>query len=92
MKEFKVTVAQVGAETSNGNKIVKLQNRQEVETPLGVMRSSETYYAAVKADQVAVEVGQEIEIDMELFNVTEREFALPETGEIVMLKWLSLRK
>lgn len=90
MKKFEVV--QIGEVTSNGNRIVKLANRQEVVTPLGAMRTSETYYAAVKADQVAVEVGQEIELDLSMFTVTEREYPLPETGEIVMLKWLSLRK
>ena len=83
-------VVSIGDVTSNGNRIVKMQNKVEVSTPMGTMRRSETYYAAVKAEEVAVEVDAEVEIDLSLFNVVERPFVHPESGEEIMLKWLSL--
>lgn len=84
-------VAQIGDVTSNGNRIVKMQHKVETETALGIMRKSETYYIAVKADSVKVAVGQVIDINPSQFNVTERPFTNPETGEEIMLKWLSLK-
>jgi len=84
-------VVSIGDVTSNGNRIVKMQNKIEVSTVMGTMRRSETYYAAVKADDVAVEVDAEIELDLTMFHVIERPFAHPETGEEIMLKWLSLK-
>lgn len=89
MKQFEI--AQIGDVTSNGNRIIKLQNKLEVKTPLGIMRSSETFYVAVKAESVAVEVGQQIELNPADFTVTERPFVNPD-GEEMMLKWLSLTK
>ena len=85
------TVVNIGDVTSNGNRIVKMQNKIEVATPMGTMRRSETYYAAVKAEAVEVEEGAEIELDLTMFNVIERPFVHPETGEEIMLKWLSLK-
>ena len=83
------TIIQIGEPTSNGNRIVKMQHKVETETILGMMRSSETFYVAVKADTVKVAVGEIIEFDPSGYQVTERPFAHPETGEEIMLKWLS---
>ena len=85
------TVVQIGDVTSNGNRIVKMQHKTEVATVLGTMWKSETYYAAIKADSVSVTKDQQIELDPSQFTVTERPFANPETGEEIMLKWLSLK-
>jgi hypothetical protein len=84
-------VAQIGETTSNGNRIVKMQHKVEVETALGTMRKSETYYMAVKAESVKVAVGADVDLDPTQFNVTERPFSNPETGEEIMLKWLSIK-
>jgi hypothetical protein len=86
------TVVQIGDVTSNGNRIVKMQHKTEVATALGTMRQSETYYAAIKADSVKVTLDQQIELDPSGFTVTERPFTNPETGEEIMLKWLSLKR
>lgn len=83
------TIIQIGELTSNGNRIVKMQHKVETETVLGMMRSSETFYVAVKADTVKVAVGEIIEFDPSGYQVTERPFVHPETGEEIMLKWLS---
>ena len=88
---MKITVVQIGDVTENGNRIVKLQSRVEEETALGVMHRSTTYYMAVKADTVKVSVDEEVELDLGMFNVIERPFTHPETGEEIMLKWLSLK-
>lgn len=86
------TIQQVGDITENGNRIVKMQHRVEVETVLGTLRQSETYYAAVKSDSVKVKKDDVIELDPSQYNVTERPFVLPDTGEEIMLKWLSLKR
>ena len=86
------TVVRIGDLTSNGNHIVKMQHKVETETVLGTMRQSETYYAAVKADSVKVKVDDVISLDPSQFTVTERPFVQPETGEEIMLKWLSLKR
>lgn len=88
---MELTIAQIGDVTSNGNEIVKLQHRVEIETPLGVSRQSETYYMAVKAGTVKVKVDDKVDLNISDFRVTERPFTLPDTGEEVMLKWLSLK-
>lgn len=67
-----------------------MQRKVEVETALGTMRQSETYYAAVKAGALKVSAGEEIDLDISKFTVTERPFVLPDTGEEIQLKWLSL--
>lgn len=69
-----------------------MQHKVEVETALGTMRQSETYYAAVKAESVKVKVDDVINIDPSQYVVTERPFVNPETGEEIMLKWLSLKR
>jgi hypothetical protein len=86
------TIVRIGDVTSNGNRIVKMQHRVETETVLGTMRQSETYYAAVKAESVKVSEGNTISLDPSQFTVTERPFVNPETGEEIMLKWLSLKR
>lgn len=91
MQHMMFNIVSIGDLTSNGNRIVKMQNKIEVSTPMGVMRRSETYYAAVKDGEVAVEVDESVDIDLTIFNVIERPFAHPETGEEIMLKWLSLK-
>ena len=86
------TIVHIGDVTSNGNRIVKMQHRVEVETIFGTMRQSETYYAAVKADSVKVAVEDVISLNPDQFSVRERPFTNPETGEEIMLKWLSLKR
>lgn len=86
------TIVQIGNVTSNGNRIVKMQHKVEIETALGTMRQSETYYAAVKADALKVTEGQSIQLNPSEFTVTERPFVHPESQEQIMLKWLSLKR
>ena len=86
------TILNIGDLTSNGNRIVKMQRKVETETILGTMRQSETYYAAVKADSVKVAVDDIISLDPSQYSITERPFVHPETGEEIMLKWLSLKR
>ena len=85
------TIVQIGDVTSNGNNIVKMQHRVEKDTPLGVMRQSETYYIAVKNGSVRVKVGDSVTINPSDYRITERPFVHPESGEEIMLKWLSLK-
>jgi hypothetical protein len=86
------TIVRIGDLTSNGNRVVKMQHKVETETVLGTMRQSETYYVAVKDNSVKVAVGQVIDLDPSEFQMIERPFVHPETGEEIMLKWLSLKR
>jgi hypothetical protein len=84
------TIVQIGDVTENGNNIVKMQRKLETTTVLGTMRKSETYYAAVKTEEVDVKVDDVINLDPSDFTVIERPFTTPD-GEEIMLKWLSLK-
>ena len=85
------TVAQIGEVTENGNKIVKLSIDELVETALGSERRAVSYYKAVEAKSLKVKEGDEVEIDLETYNTVERPFEHPESGDILMLKWLHLK-
>ncbi len=100
-------IIQVGAETSNGNQIVKFKGATEVVTPFGPKDVSETYYVAVKQGKVTVDVGDDVELDIEAdYRIKERAFvdehgALPlddkgeaicdDDGNALMLKWLHVK-
>ena len=88
---LKFNVVSVGDPTSNGNRIVKLRASTGSDTVLGTIGSQVTYYVAVRADTVKVKEGQDIELDIDAFDVVEREFVTPDTGESIMLKWLRPR-
>lgn len=82
-------VVKIGAETSNGNNIIKLLQQTEVD--LGVFGKKDkkvTYYMAVQAGTHQLEVDQEVELPMDKLEVVERPFTNEETGEVIMLKWL----
>ena len=88
-------VVQISAEeTSNGNRIVKIQRKSSVEDEFGTSDSSETYYRAVKDGSVKVKVNDEMSkaFKPENYRIVEREheFADDKTGEMVTrtLKWL----
>jgi len=86
-KEF--TVVQSNA-TQKGTFITKLVNETTVEHPIfGKKSKKETYYISGSKQLGAGEV---ISLDIEKeFNVIERPFENEENGEVVMLKWLSLK-
>ena len=88
---MKLKIVQIGDETTNGNTIVKLQSKLETKTALGVMRKSITYYMAIKVDTLTVKLDDDVDIEIDDFTVTERPFDNPDTGEEMMLKWLSLK-
>lgn len=86
---MKFTVAQVSDVTTNGNVILKFQNKQTVDLGFAKKTKSETYYMAVLAEDNTAKVGQEVEFNLDDFRVVERPFEHPDEGEI-MLKWLHL--
>ena len=73
-----------------------MQRKVEVETALGTMRQSETYYAAVKSGALKVSAGEEIDLDLTAFDISVRPYSFvdEQTGEekTVDLKWLSLKQ
>ena len=85
------TIVQIGDETRNGNRIVKMQHKVEQKTALGTMTRSETYYAAVRKDAIDVMVDDVIDLNTDDFTVRENPFVHPETGEEMMLKYLVLK-
>jgi hypothetical protein len=79
-------------ETENKlNHIVKLQTKMETKIgPLTVGRQ-QTYYVA---SSTPATVGEEINLDLNLFDVEERDFKIKEgenAGEVLKLKWLNLK-
>lgn len=85
---LRVKVASVGNKTTNGNFIHKIVSEKKV-TVLGIEKINKiTYYVALPA---AAKVGSEHEINLDLFNVVERPFEVPDTGEVIMLKWLHIK-
>ena len=88
---MELTVVQIGDVTSNGNNIVKLQRKVEQDSAVGTINRQQTYYVAVKAGTVKVVEGESVELDLNEYQMIEREFEHPETQEIMMLKWLHLK-
>ena len=89
---MKFTIAQVSEKpTENGNLIVKLSIDEMVETGLGKERRAVSYYKAVEAESIKVAEGDEVELDIADYNVVERPFEHPESGDILQLKWLHLK-
>lgn len=72
--------------------IVKLQTKEDksISTPFGHKTSTvqSTYY--MKLD-TAPAIGFQAEFDIATMNVVEREFTIPDSGEIVQLKWLHIK-
>lgn len=71
--------------------ILKLQHQstKEMKTPFGkkVQPIQHTFYMKV-ADEC--EVGFKAEMNLDDMRIIERDYEIPETGEIVLLKWLHL--
>ena len=87
----KLTVTKITDGEINGNKILKLRSDEaevEIQTPLGTEVRRRTYYKSVKNTEL--KEGETVELEMNNYNITERPFDHPESGEI-MLKWLHLK-
>jgi hypothetical protein len=57
---------------------------------LGNKVQKTTYYMGAMKD-VQAQVGAEVELDMDMFTVTEREFTPEGEDEVMLLKWLSVK-
>lgn len=82
-------IVQIGDVTENKNRIVKM--RCLIESEVGSTGGG-TYYLPVVADSLKKAVGDTVNLDLDNFDITERPFSLPDSGEEVMLKWLSPKK
>lgn len=90
---MKLTVVQSNKSEKSGNFVTKLQCVAQVDLgPLGIKETKQTYY--ISAPQ-QVQKGQEIELDLNMFNIVEHPYSFTdeETGEIttIGLKWLHLK-
>jgi hypothetical protein len=98
MNKVKVVVSKISDNlTKNGNKIISIKSKDSglVEIAPGIHKSkSLTYFMAVNGNTTAT-VGQEFELDLDLFEIKERAFdTVDETTQepiTLMLKWLHLK-
>ena len=68
--------------------VTKIQGNKVVNV-LGVNKTSQvTYYISLPQQ---VEVNKEFDVDLSQFNIVERPFESPTTGEIIQLKWLHIK-
>jgi hypothetical protein len=68
----------------------KIQTKGSVSTSLGVLGTQtktkqQTYYFQSNS-QFAI--NSQVDVDIDLYNVEEKPFTLPSTGEVFKLKWL----
>lgn len=83
-----VKVESVSKKTSNGNFIHKVVSSKSV-IVLGIEKVAKvTYYVALTS---AAKVGSTHELDLSMFTIMERPYELPDTKEVIMLKWLHLK-
>ena len=89
MKNLKKFIVEQSNATTKETFITKLVSQIEIDLGpvLGKKVKKETMYIST-AKQAGT--GVELELDMNMFNVVERPFDHPESGEI-MLKWLHLK-
>jgi len=104
---MKLTVVEIGAITFD-KQTIKMVHAIKTSTPLGDMSENVTYYARVHADSVKLEVNEELELDINLFDIelkafTDKDGNLPvnkETGKKICnddgtpieLKWLKFKE
>lgn len=74
--------------TKAGKHILKLAAETVVKVGVIEVSRKATYYLSANN---AVEVGTNVDVDMELFTIRENDFKNPETGENMKLKWLILK-
>jgi hypothetical protein len=80
----------ISSNPSNEGKtfVTKIQGNKVVNV-LGVNKTSQvTYYISLPQQ---VEVNKEFDVDLSQFNIVERPFESPTTGEIIQLKWLHIK-
>jgi hypothetical protein len=77
MSVIKLKVSRIGDETPKGNVIVTLRGEEEVvKTQFGDKIHKPCYLIAVKAGTVSVELDQEIEVDLDEWNVSTHDGSL----------------
>ena len=75
--------------SNEGNTFVTKIQSNKVVNVLGVNKTSQvTYYISLPQQ---VEVNKEFDVDLSQFNIVERPFESPTTGEIIQLKWLHIK-
>ena len=71
---------------SGKNQVLGLLSDYEVETPMGIMRRTRIYNAIIKETDLVV--GDEVDIDLNDFEVEVHDYTNPETGVITKSYWL----
>ena len=87
-----LSVEKISAVTGNGNRILTLKSDhpEEVKTPFGVKFANRTYCMAV-SDGSEPELHFSADLDINDYNIVNRESTSEHTGEIFMVKWLHLK-
>lgn len=88
---MQVTIVSIGEKTTNNNFIHKVVAERSA-TVLGITKTAKTtFYVALPS---AAKVKSKHELDLNMFEIKERAFTLPDgpnKGQEVMLKWLHLK-
>jgi len=71
---------------SGKNQVLGLLSDVEVQTPMGIMRRTRIYNAIIKETDLVV--GDEVDINLNDFEVEVHDYTNPETGEITRSYWL----
>jgi hypothetical protein len=87
----KFVIESINPSNEGKTNVIKLVSETTVDLGiLGKKLQKQTYYMGAMQDVQAKE-GDEVKLDMDLFNVTEREFTPDDSDEVMLLKWLSVK-
>lgn len=84
-KSFKIVSSNPN---SKGGFVTKLQNSVTVSTIFGDKTKSETYYVSGPRQ---MPIGESVDLDLNEWGIVTYPFTNPETGEVIDLKWLTLK-
>lgn len=86
MAKFKV----ISSNPSNEGKtfVTKVNRSTTIKTFVGDKVKNETYYISGPNQ---LKDGDDVDVDLSMFNVVEHPFENPNGGEVIQLKWLHLK-
>jgi hypothetical protein len=73
---------------SKGGFVTKLTNSVTVPTIFGDKTKSETYYVS---GSLQMTIGESVDLDLDAWSIVTYPFTNPDTGEVIDLKWLTLK-
>lgn len=85
MKSFKIIQSNPN---SKGGFVTKIQDIEVISTPFGDKEKKTTYYVSGSIQMIVDAI---VEVDMDMFIVTEHPMKNPNTDEEFMAKWLHVK-